>query len=176
MIRDCKRLLSIRISIQLRRTGTARCTYLTRSFKVRRRIPRSNRVEEYTVDLNGPNPTYSAAFSRLLLQYDNNTQNNHTVNWMGSTPRRPATIETISISALATVRLVITTTVAHRRPDAHLKIRTTSRVRCFASTSSVPTRTPATRSRIFLSPRQTRFPRITWRTPAHRFRVSAKCI
>jgi glucose/arabinose dehydrogenase len=45
-----------------------------------------NRVEEYTVDLSGRNPTYAATLSRLLLQYDNNTENNHTINWIGFDP------------------------------------------------------------------------------------------
>ena len=45
-----------------------------------------NRVEEYTVNLSGPSPTYAASFSRLLLQYDNNTENNHTINWIGFDP------------------------------------------------------------------------------------------
>jgi glucose/arabinose dehydrogenase len=45
-----------------------------------------NRVEEYTVDLAGPDPTYAASFSRLLLQYDNNAQNNHTIDWIGFDP------------------------------------------------------------------------------------------
>jgi glucose/arabinose dehydrogenase len=45
-----------------------------------------NRVEEYTIDLSGPNPTYAATFSRLLLQYDNNRENNHTIDWIGFDP------------------------------------------------------------------------------------------
>ncbi len=45
-----------------------------------------NRVEEYTVNLAGPNPTYAATLNRLLLQYQNNTQNNHTVDWIGFDP------------------------------------------------------------------------------------------
>ncbi|HEX2474336.1 MAG TPA: PQQ-dependent sugar dehydrogenase, partial [Lacipirellulaceae bacterium] len=45
-----------------------------------------NRVEEYNVAIGGPNPTYAATLTRLLLQYQNNTQNNHTVNWIGFDP------------------------------------------------------------------------------------------
>jgi hypothetical protein len=45
-----------------------------------------NRVEEYTLNLAGPNPTYAATLSRLLLQYQNNAQNNHTVDWIGFDP------------------------------------------------------------------------------------------
>jgi hypothetical protein len=45
-----------------------------------------NRVEEYNVNLAGPNPTYAATLSRLLLQYQNNADNNHTVDWIGFDP------------------------------------------------------------------------------------------
>jgi hypothetical protein len=45
-----------------------------------------NRVEEYNVAIGGPNPTYAATLNRLLLQYQNNTQNNHTVDWIGFDP------------------------------------------------------------------------------------------
>jgi len=45
-----------------------------------------NRVEEYTVDLSGPTPSYAASFSRTLLQYQNNAQNNHTIDWIGFDP------------------------------------------------------------------------------------------
>lgn len=45
-----------------------------------------NRVEEYTVDLSGATPTYSAAFSRLVLEYQNNAQLNHTIDWIGFDP------------------------------------------------------------------------------------------
>jgi glucose/arabinose dehydrogenase len=45
-----------------------------------------NRVEEYNVAIGGPNPTYTATLNRLLLQYPNNTQNNHTVDWIGFDP------------------------------------------------------------------------------------------
>lgn len=43
----------------------------------------TNRVEEYFLD--PANPT-NATFSRLILQYNNNTQNNHTVGWIGFDP------------------------------------------------------------------------------------------
>ena len=45
-----------------------------------------NRVEEYNVNLSGPTPTYAATFSRTLLQYQNNAQNNHTIDWIGFNP------------------------------------------------------------------------------------------
>jgi glucose/arabinose dehydrogenase len=45
-----------------------------------------NRVEEYTVDLSGPTPSYSASFTRTLLQYQNNAQLNHTIDWIGFDP------------------------------------------------------------------------------------------
>jgi glucose/arabinose dehydrogenase len=44
----------------------------------------TNRVEEYI--LNPTNPAAGAAFSRLILQYNNNAQNNHTVGWIGFDP------------------------------------------------------------------------------------------
>jgi glucose/arabinose dehydrogenase len=40
-----------------------------------------NKVEEYTI---GPGGT--ASFDRTILQYDNNAQNNHTINWAGFDP------------------------------------------------------------------------------------------
>ena len=40
-----------------------------------------NRVEEYIVPSSG-----SATLSRLILQYGNNTQNNHTLSWVGFDP------------------------------------------------------------------------------------------
>lgn len=40
-----------------------------------------NKVEEYTIEMGG-----TATFSRMILQYDNNSQNNHTVNWIGFDP------------------------------------------------------------------------------------------
>lgn len=45
-----------------------------------------NRVEEYTVDLSGATPSYAATFDRTLLEYQNNTQLNHTINWVGFDP------------------------------------------------------------------------------------------
>lgn len=45
-----------------------------------------NSVEEYTIDLAGPAPSYAATFTRTLLQYQNNTQLNHTINWLGFDP------------------------------------------------------------------------------------------
>ncbi|TWT35296.1 hypothetical protein KOR34_01840 [Posidoniimonas corsicana] len=45
-----------------------------------------NRVEEFDVDISGPSPTYQATPSRLLLEYDNNQQLNHTINWIGFDP------------------------------------------------------------------------------------------
>jgi hypothetical protein len=45
-----------------------------------------NRVEEYDVAIGGPNPTYAAMLNRLLLQYPNNRQNNHTIDWIGFDP------------------------------------------------------------------------------------------
>jgi alpha-L-arabinofuranosidase/glucose/arabinose dehydrogenase len=45
-----------------------------------------NRVEEYAVDLSGPTPTYAATFTRTLLQYQNNAQLNHTIDWVGFDP------------------------------------------------------------------------------------------
>ncbi|HEY3391853.1 MAG TPA: LamG-like jellyroll fold domain-containing protein, partial [Lacipirellulaceae bacterium] len=45
-----------------------------------------NRVEEYDVAIGGPNPTYAATLSRLLLHYPNNRQNNHTIDWLGFDP------------------------------------------------------------------------------------------
>jgi glucose/arabinose dehydrogenase len=44
----------------------------------------TNRVEEYI--LNPANPGAGAAFSRLILEYNNNAQNNHTVGWIGFDP------------------------------------------------------------------------------------------
>lgn len=44
----------------------------------------TNRVEEYI--LNPTNPSAGATFSRLILQYNNNAQNNHTVGWIGFDP------------------------------------------------------------------------------------------
>ncbi len=44
----------------------------------------TNRVEEYI--LNPSNPAAGATFSRLILQYNNNAQNNHTVGWIGFDP------------------------------------------------------------------------------------------
>jgi glucose/arabinose dehydrogenase len=40
-----------------------------------------NRVEEYTIGVG-----MTATFNRTILQYANNTQNNHTVNWIGFDP------------------------------------------------------------------------------------------
>ena len=40
-------------------------------------------MEEYNVNLSGPTPSYAATFSRTLLQYQNNAQNNHTIDWVG---------------------------------------------------------------------------------------------
>lgn len=40
-----------------------------------------NRLEEYTIG-----PTGMAAFDRMILQYNNNAQNNHTINWAGFDP------------------------------------------------------------------------------------------
>jgi hypothetical protein len=40
-----------------------------------------NRVEEYTIGAGG-----AASLSRTILQYANNAQNNHTVNWIGFDP------------------------------------------------------------------------------------------
>lgn len=45
-----------------------------------------NRVEEYDVDLSGANPSYAASFNRTILQYQNNAQNNHTIDWIGFDP------------------------------------------------------------------------------------------
>jgi glucose/arabinose dehydrogenase len=45
-----------------------------------------NRVEEYDIAIGGPNPTYAATLSRLLLEYPNNRQNNHTIDWIGFDP------------------------------------------------------------------------------------------
>jgi hypothetical protein len=43
-----------------------------------------DRVEEYF--LSPTNPAAGASFSRVILQYTNNTQNNHTVGWIGFDP------------------------------------------------------------------------------------------
>ena len=43
-----------------------------------------DRVEEYL--LNPANPDDTGTFSRLILQYTNNAQNNHTVGWIGFDP------------------------------------------------------------------------------------------
>jgi hypothetical protein len=43
-----------------------------------------DRVEEYF--LNPTNPAAGASFSRVILQYTNNAQNNHTVGWIGFNP------------------------------------------------------------------------------------------
>ena len=40
-----------------------------------------NKVEQYTISAGG-----SASFDRVILQYANNTQNNHTVDWIGFDP------------------------------------------------------------------------------------------
>jgi len=45
-----------------------------------------NRVEEFTIDLAGETPAYTASFDRTLLEYQNNTQLNHTINWLGFDP------------------------------------------------------------------------------------------
>lgn len=45
-----------------------------------------NRVEEYTVSLSGPTPSYAASFTRTLLEYQNNAQLNHTIDWVGFDP------------------------------------------------------------------------------------------
>lgn len=45
------------------------------------REPAINKLEEYTI---GPDGT--AAFDRILLEYNNNTENNHTIDWAGFDP------------------------------------------------------------------------------------------
>ena len=45
-----------------------------------------NTVEEYTVDLSGATPSYAASFSKTVLQYQNNAQLNHTIDWVGFDP------------------------------------------------------------------------------------------
>jgi glucose/arabinose dehydrogenase len=45
-----------------------------------------NRVEEFTIDLSGPSPSYAASFSRTILEYTNNRELNHTINWIGFDP------------------------------------------------------------------------------------------
>jgi hypothetical protein len=44
----------------------------------------TNRVEEYF--LNPTNPAVGATNARIILKYDNNGQNNHTVDWIGFDP------------------------------------------------------------------------------------------
>ncbi len=44
----------------------------------------TDRVEEYFLD--PANPAAGAVFSRLILQYTNNVQNNHTIDWVGFDP------------------------------------------------------------------------------------------
>ena len=44
----------------------------------------TNRVEEYF--LNPTNPAVGATNGRIILKYDNNAQNNHTVDWIGFDP------------------------------------------------------------------------------------------
>jgi hypothetical protein len=93
----------------------------------------TNRVEEYTTT-NPSNPTTAnTSFRRTIIQYSNNSQNNHTIDWIGFNPTATGEARNYLYISRATRRSACRTAMP-RRPAACLRrIPATSAARFSAS-------------------------------------------